>query len=246
MTVVAIIQARMGSTRLPGKVMKPIFGRPMIHYVIERVERISGVDEAVVAIPDTLEDDLLDEYLRSRESVGVYRGPEKDVLARYYGAARAAKAEAVVRITADCPLISPEVSGRVLSRYLEGAGDVDYVSNCLVRTYPRGLDTEVFAFAALERAYREAKYPADREHVTPYMWRQPSRFRLAGVCDSVDRSHIRLTLDTQEDFELIGKIFEALYPDDPKFEYRDILRVLERHPEWTELNRHVRQKEYGE
>lgn len=240
--VAAVIQARMGSTRLPGKALRPICGQPMITHVVRRARRLTRVDSVVVAIPSARSDDPLADHLATLEEIVVIRGPEDDVLARYVAAAAKTGAEAVVRITADCPLLCPSVSQRVVDALLERPGECDYASNGLRRTYPRGLDTEIFSTAALLTADRETREAADREHVTPYIWQRPDRFRLHSVEDTRDRSDLRLTVDTPEDLALVSRIYEALWPQRPEFDYPEILECLADHPEWLELNRHVRQK----
>ncbi len=242
MKVAAIVQARMGSTRLPGKALRELCGQPMVGHVVSRVRRLERVDRVAVAIPDGPSDDPLADYLATLSGVGVTRGPEDDVLARYVAAAAEAEADAVVRITADCPLLCPSVSQRVVDAFLERTGECDYASNGLRRTYPRGLDTEIFSVAALDTANREAREAADREHVTPYIWQRPDRFRLHSVEDAGDRSHLRWTVDTPEDLALVTRIYEALWPRQPEFDYAEILECVAAHPEWLELNRHVRQK----
>jgi spore coat polysaccharide biosynthesis protein SpsF (cytidylyltransferase family) len=164
--IVAIIQARMGSSRLPGKTIADVAGRPLLLHVVERTQRARRVDKVVVATTDRSSDDPIAD-LCQREGIQCFRGSEDDVLDRFYRTAQAHGADVVVRITADCPLIDAAVIDKVIARFQ--AGDCDYVSNILRYTYPDGLDTEVFSFAALERAWREAKKPSEREHVTPYL-----------------------------------------------------------------------------
>jgi spore coat polysaccharide biosynthesis protein SpsF len=235
---VAIIQARMGSTRLPGKVLKPLAGKPMLERVVERMRRAPGVDEVVVATSDLAEEEPILALCRSN-GTPVTRGSANDVLSRYALAAREHRADIVVRITSDCPLISPQVVGRVLEAFRAGA--CEYASNCHRRTFPRGLDTEIFPATALAATDSEAVDPAEREHVTPFIWRRPERFRLRDVVDAVDRSALRWTVDTPDDFVLVERLYSALAAQ-PAFDYDDILGVLARHPEWSEINRHVEQK----
>lgn len=244
MKCVAIIQARLGSTRLPGKVLLPLAGRPMIERVVERARRVPGLDEVVVATTDLPADDPLFDCLATL-GVATFRGSEADVLDRYYQTATNAQADVVVRITADCPLLSPEISGRVLAELLAHRDTCDYASNAQVRTFPRGLDTEAFTFDSLARAHAEAHTPAEREHVTPYLYRS-GKFRLRDVTDAVDRSDLRWTVDTPGDFELVRRIHEALGPVNPAFDYEDVLELLRQHPDWSDLNRDVRQKALGE
>jgi len=241
MKVVAIIQARMGSTRLPGKVLAPLQGEPLILRVIQRAQRIPRVDRVIVATSNAPRDDVLVDRL-VESSVEIYRGSEDDVLARYQEAAAAAEADVVVRITGDCPLICPSVSGAVVQDFLEHSASCDYASNTRIRTFPRGLDTEVMSAGALARAFREATSPSDREHVTPFIWRNPDAFALRDWVDPVDRSHFRLTVDTPEDLSLAERLYEALHPRDPFFDYAAILECLTRHPEWAGINQGIEQK----
>ena len=238
MRTVAIIQARTGSTRLPGKVLLPLLGEPVLAHVVRRVSRASRVDAVVVATTTAPGDDPIAELGRTSGWL-VTRGSEEDLLERYLEAARAHDAERVVRITSDCPLIDPALIDEVVEA-LEASG-ADYASNSLEpRTYPRGLDAEAMTMTALETAGREDHDPASREHATPYLYRHPERFRLQAVRGIEDRSEHRWTLDTPEDYELIRRLYDALGRDD--FGWLDALAIAEAHPEWSALNRHVRQK----
>ena len=238
MSTVAIIQARRGSTRLPGKILLPLLGEPMLTLVVRRVSRATTIDTTIVATTRRLEDDAIVD-LGQREGWVVQRGSEDDLLDRYVEAARAHGAETVVRITSDCPLIDPAVIDRTVLAFR--AGNVDYASNTLEpRTYPRGLDVEVVAMHALERAWREDRNPAWREHATPYLYRHPERFRLLRVPGPVDRSVHRWSVDTEADYQLICRIYDALGRDDAGWE--DALALVELHPDWAESNRDVVQK----
>lgn len=238
---VAIIQARMTSTRLPGKVLLDICGQPMLRRVVERVQRAPGVDAVWVA---TTDDGTEAPIIKLCDALGVpyHRGSTDDVLGRYHATAMRAGAEIIVRITSDCPLIDPGTVGRCVAAYR--AGDADYVSNCQHRTFPRGLDAEVFSFAALECAHREATEATDREHVTPFIWRQPQRFRRHDVVDPVDRSELRWTVDTEADLELMRTVFAAMKREGPS-SYADVLALFEDNPAWREINAHVSQKAVG-
>lgn len=244
--VVAIVQARMGSTRLPGKVLRPIVGKPMLTHVLDRLERVANIDRVVVATSSHEREAPIVELVDGRPLTDLFRGSETDVLARYRYAAESFGARTVVRITADCPLIDPGVVEACVAAFLAGSGEIDYLSNSLERTFPRGLDTEVLSFEALESAFKEAVVEADREHVTPFIWRQPERFRLANFAAQEDHSELRLTVDTADDLRLVRKIYQALYPVRPDFALRDVLALLARHPTWPRLNRHVEQKAYGQ
>ncbi len=227
----------MGSTRLPGKVLRPLAGKAMVLRVAARAARLPGVDAVVVATPDGREDEPLRATLTAA-GVMVVGGPADDVLRRYAIAARAADADAIVRITADCPLLSPRVSGRVLAAFLEG--DLDYASNTLERTWPRGLDTEVLSRATLETLDATASEPYEREHVTPGAWQHPERFRLGSVRNDEDLSAVRLTVDTDEDFRLVEAIFRAFDRDDVELE--EVLDLLARRPDMAAIIAAVTQK----
>lgn len=245
MKTVIIVQARMTSTRLPGKVLKQVLGKPLLEYQIERLQRVKLADEIVIATTTNQTDAPIVDLCNSL-SVAHFRGSEDDVLARYYGAATAHQADVVVRVTSDCPLIDPQVINQVIDYYLQNQSTYDYVSNSIKRTYPRGMDTEVFSFSVLQQAFSEATPPPDREHVTPFIHRQPERYRLGHVTYSEDCSHHRWTVDTPEDFELIQKIIEAVYPNQPCFTLEDCLRSLQQHPDWYFINSDIEQKKYGE
>ena len=238
MKVVAIIQARMGSTRLPGKVLKDIGGETMLARVVRRAQQATLLDQIVVATTVESGDDVIVaecECLR----VPVFRGDEQDVLDRYYQAAKAYDADTVVRVTSDCPLIAPEITDRVIRAFLDETPDC--ASNTLGRTYPRGLDTAVVTTAALARAWREAPEPYQRAHVMPYIYQNPDLFRLLSVTGEVDYSNYRWTVDTQEDLDFVRAVYDRLGNDDT-FGWRDVLKILAQEPELTELNRHIRQK----
>lgn len=229
----AIIQARLGSSRLPGKVLIDLDGTAVLGHVIDRTKRITGVDEVVVATTPASEDDGVAEYASQHGAV-VFRGDELDVLNRYGDCAREMKADVMVRITADCPLIDPELSGRVVARYLEG--DLDYVSNYKPPTFPDGLDTEVFSFTAIDEAQRLAARPSEREHVTPYIWQHPENFRLANITQEADHSGLCWTLDSPQDLEMMQALAGHLEMPLMEAGYRDLMKVISEHPEVSEIN----------
>lgn len=238
---VAIIQARMGSTRLPGKVLLDLAGQPVLAWSVNRLRRTRTIDHVVVATTTQPADDAI-EALCALRGWPCYRGSEEDVLDRYYQAALAHSSDTVVRVTSDCPLIEPEIVDRVVETLLDGRPAVDYASNILPpRTFPRGLDVEAMCFAALERAWTEDHNPAWREHVTPYLYRHPELFRLQGVFHTSDLSHHRWTVDTPEDLALIRTICD--YMDGDLFSWHDVLNAFDAHPEWGDINRHVAQKQ---
>ncbi len=204
--VVAVVQARLGSTRLPGKSSMDIAGKPMLARVLERARAIPGVDEVLLATTEETQDRSL-AAIASAEGVVSHFGSNRDVLDRVYQAARAAGAAVVVRITGDCPLLDPQVSGAVIRKVDEGC---DYASNVHPPTFPDGLDTEAMTFEALACAWREARSPSDREHVTPFIWRHPSRFQLGNVTAETDRSALRWTVDDEADLEFVRGVYAAL------------------------------------
>jgi len=241
---VAIVQARTGSTRLPGKVLLELAGRPVLARVLERLGQCRKLDETVVATSNRENDDAIAKLCREL-AIPCFRGSENDVLDRFYHAARIHKAGTIVRITADCPLLDPGLIDRMLIRFDDLAPPADYLSNTLERTFPRGLDVEIFSLTALATAWRRAITPAEREHVTPYIYRHPERFRLAGFSGRPDLSHHRWTLDTPEDYELISTIYKALDQPIRLFTTEDIVEFLDEHPEVYALNRKIVQKETG-
>jgi spore coat polysaccharide biosynthesis protein SpsF len=222
----------MTSTRLPGKVLKEVLGKPLLQYELERIKKIPSLDEAVVATTTNREDDPVVE-LCARLNVPAYRGSEPDVLSRYKEAAEKFKAGVVARFTADCPLIDPELSDSVIRRYLDSAGEVDYCSADL-STYPSGIDTEIFSFQALVESDAEGATPPDREHVTYFIKRNPDRYRIWSKNSGHGWGKYRLTVDTPEDFALIKKIIERLYPKNENFTLDDVIALLESDPELTE------------
>ena len=237
---VAIIQARINSSRLPGKVLMEIGGRSMLARVIQRVRRANLVDEVLVATTPQHADDPIVSEARTLHA-GVYRGDEGDVLTRYYEAATSAQAELVIRITADCPLVDPALIDEVIRRALDQYPDVDYATNVLHRTYPRGLDVEVAPFRTLEQVWREARQPYQRIHVFPYVREHPERFRLVNVAQARDDSRMRWTVDTADDLEFIRAVYQRM-GNDETVSWHEVISLLRREPSLLGLNRHVRQK----
>jgi spore coat polysaccharide biosynthesis protein SpsF len=235
--VVAIVQARMGSTRLPGKVLRDLGGETMLARVVSRLRRSSRISELVVATTDQPSDGAIVEECR-RLSVDSSRGDQDDVLDRYFKAAQLASADIVVRVTSDCPFIDPGITDKTIEAFTNKLPD--YASNTIVRTYPRGLDTEVMSFAALSRAWQEASRPHEREHVTPYIFEHPADFELLSVVGDQDYSGHRWTVDTPEDLAFAQAIYDRLQSG--IFSWIEVLDLLEREPELVELNRCVVQK----
>ncbi|BAY60656.1 acylneuraminate cytidylyltransferase [Calothrix brevissima NIES-22] len=245
MKIVAIIQARMGSTRLPGKVMKELCGQTVLAHVIFRVKACSLIDEVVVATTTSYADNPI---VTEAEKCGVkwFRGSEEDVLSRYYLAAKQYSADVVVRVTSDCPLFDPEVLSQMLEYFQDETSEgleIDYLSNCLNRSYPRGLDAEVFTFGVLEKAFQAAQKPYEREHVTPYIYEHPEIFALHNQTYDEDISNYRWTLDTEEDWKLIQAVYVDLYQEGEIFTTDEVIALLKAKPELVNLNIHVKQKE---
>lgn len=237
-----VVQARMGSTRLPGKVMLKILGKSLLQLQIERLKRVPEVDHIIIATTLKETESPIVELINSLDGIDLFRGEELNVLDRYYQAAKLFKLDTIIRITSDCPLIDPKVTYQVLKKYIDLRGRAEYVSNVFPRTYPRGLDTEVFSFQALESAQRESVQTREREHVTPFICERPARFPQASVTHNLDLSHFRWTVDTTEDFVLVEKIYSSIYPLKPSFLLDDCVELLKNNPEWKKINAHVKQK----
>jgi spore coat polysaccharide biosynthesis protein SpsF len=228
----------MGSTRLPGKVLEDIEGDTMLARVVHRLRRTRLINELLVATTEHPADDAIVQESR-RCSVAAFRGSEDDVLDRYFHAAEFSRAEVIVRITSDCPLIDPEITDKTVRAFLDRGPD--YASNVVQRTYPRGLDTEVMTRDALECAWREARQAYEREHVTPYIYEHPKQFKILSVTGDTDYSQHRWTVDMPQDLELVRAIYSRL-SGQGKFGWRDVLGLLEREPELVKINRSVVQK----
>ena len=230
----------MGSTRLPGKHLFDLVGEPMLYRLFERVRRANRLDLAVLATTVAPKDDCLAE-LAAQSKIPFYRGNEENVLERYYEAARQFNADIIVRITADCPVIDPALIDEMVSFFQ--AGNYDFARNSL--SYPRGMDVEVFSRSSFEKVYQEGIRPYEQEHVTPYYYQHPELFKI-GPYPKKDFPPYRLTVDTSADFELIRKLYEELYPNNPNFTLQDIYDTLKAHPDWVLLNAHIAQKNLEE
>ncbi|MFC1920729.1 cytidylyltransferase domain-containing protein [Chloroflexota bacterium] len=233
--IAAIIQARMGSTRLPGKVLMDLCGKPVLEHIIDRIKYSRSIDKIIVATTDSEKDKAIITLSR-KCGVETFAGSEMDVLDRYYRAASEYEVDTIVRITADDPLKDPEVIDKVINSYFQNNGQIDYASNTIKPTYPLGLDTEVFSLKGLERAWKESDEQYDREHVTPYIWRNPQIFRLHNVTNDEDLSNLRWTLDTDDDLEFMKQIYTALYHEGEIFLMKDILDLLKKNPEMSRVN----------
>ena len=234
--IAAIIQARMGSTRLPGKVLKEVDGTPLLKYQIDRVKRSGLLDKIIVATTDRTEDDPIVRFCTDND-IDCFRGPLDDVLGRYYECAKRFKVDTIVRLTGDCPLSDPEIIDEVIELYRSSGGD--YVANTVppdTRKYPSGLDVEVFSFAALKRAQEEAVDTHDREHVTFYFWKYNNGFRTVQLKGSKDRSGYRLSVDYPEDLEVVRFVFSALKSRNVFGHAEEIFEILDKNPDIKKMN----------
>ena len=241
MSTAIIVQARMTSTRLPGKVLRPVAGRPLLSYQLERLRCVTQADRIIIATTINSTDDPIVEFCAA-EGVDYTRGSEHNVLSRYFEAAARFNATTIVRVTSDCPLIDPPLIDSAIDAYIDNAGSYDYISNMIEPSWPYGMAVEVFSVRALAEANVEAKEEAELEHVTPFIYWRPGRYRIKSLTMAPDLSHHRWTVDTPEDFELVRRILEALYPSNPGFGMADVLALLAEHPDWEAINRHIAQK----
>jgi spore coat polysaccharide biosynthesis protein SpsF len=242
MIINAIVAARMTSSRLPGKVLNDLAGEPALVRLIERLRRSKHIHNIVIATTTNEQDDRIVETAKAQK-VHYFRGSEEDVLQRTVQAAKAFQADYIVQVTSDCPLIDAETIDTAIEKILAHPY-LDYVGNHLVRTYPLGFSVEVFRTETLSDIEKHTQDPADREHVSLYIYEHPEDYHLSNVEAPYFLRHpeYRLTLDTPEDYELIKQVFESLYPHKPNFDLYDIVRFLQTHPELQSINKHIHQK----
>jgi spore coat polysaccharide biosynthesis protein SpsF len=240
--VVAIVQIRMGSTRLPKKAMLKVLDRPLLGYLADRLEEVPALNSFCFATTKTEEDDVIETFCKENKYV-CFRGSSENVLKRYYDAAVFCSADIIVRITADCPLLDPMVTNRVIQFYLEHLGEFDYVSNVQERSFPRGLDTEVFSMEALKEVYSKVVDKSEQEHVTLHIHRNMDKFNIGSLLHEENLSYHRWTVDTKKDFELIKLIIESIIKQKKPFDMESILELFQEHPEWIEINCDIKQKE---
>lgn len=246
MKVVAAIQARMASTRLPGKVMKEILGKPIVWHIANRLKQAKLVNQIIIATTNKPEDKTIVDFAKAN-AIDCYAGSENDLVDRLYQTMKRFKADAMVRITADCPLADPGIVDKVTRLFLNAKGGYDYASNINPPTYPDGLDTEIFSFTALERVQHETKTIFEREWITSNFFEHPERFRLGHLKNNADLSYMRWTVDYQDDFDFINEIYKRLYRPDRVFLMEDTLDLLKKNPELLKINRsHVRDEAYAE
>lgn len=242
-----IIQARFGSTRLPGKILKPVCGKPLLWHVWNRLKHSRMINDIIIATTTNPEDDQIEKFC-SETGIHFYRGSTEDVLSRYYEAAKKFNAGIIIRITGDCPVIDPDLLDKMVNYFISQNqhSKLDYLSNVLERTFPRGLDIEMFSFEALEKSFIEARKSYEREHVTPYIYQHREIFTIKNFSNDINYSFHRWTVDTNEDYELIKEIYESLYESKNIFLFSDILKLFEQRPELIKINQTVKQKKLGE
>lgn len=243
--ICVILQARITSTRLIAKVLMKICNKTIINLIIERLRQCKKVDDIILAIPNTNQNDILEEYAK-KLGCHYYRGSENDVLSRYYQTANHFDVTDIVRVTGDCPLIDPILVDLMIEHYLKEK--VDYAAIGVEGNFPRGLDAEIFSFETLKKANIEAQRDYEREHVTPYIYEHPELFKIRFIEaeKKLRRPEVRLTVDTQEDFNLVRQIFKNLYEEEQLFYTEDVIDFLDSHPELLSINAHVSQKKLGE
>lgn len=233
--ITALIQARLGSTRLHGKTLMFIQEESLLGHLVKRIKASRYVNDIVIATTTNERDNAIVEFAKDK-NLKFYRGSEDDVLDRFYQAAVLYRLETIVRVTPDCPMLDPDVMDIVISKFTEG--DYDYVSNVIIPTWPDGLDTEVFAFETLKKAWEEAKLPSEREHVTAYIIRHPEKFKLFNIEKKGENlSWMRWTVDTREDLEFVSEIFKRLYMPDKIFYMNEIISLLKENPKLLEINK---------
>jgi len=236
--IVIVVQARMSSTRFPGKVLKPILGKSLLSRMIERLQMIKHVATIVIATSDAEQDDIIE---TEANNIGVpcFRGSLSNCLDRHYQAGKKYNSDLVIKIPSDCPLIDPRIIDLVLDQYFARPGKYDFVNNLHPATWPDGNDVEIMTMACIEKAWKEASRPLELEHTTPYIWENPDKFRIlnvewpAGLDYSM--SH-RFTIDYPEDYEFINRVYEELYPRKHDFSCDDILQLLDEQPEIYQIN----------
>ena len=238
MRIVGIIQARMSSSRLKGKVLMNLAGRPVLWHVVNRIQSCQSLSETVVATSVDDTDDAIEAWCNS-ENTNCFRGSLEDVLDRYYHAARSVSADVIVRITSDCPVIDPDIVDEVVYRFIKG--NYDYYG--LSGEFPDGLDCTAISFNALERAWEDANLMSEREHVGPYIEKNPELFRLGGYEKFTGLGHHRWTLDEKRDYQFLKEIFDRLFYQDSTFHAEDILKLLEKEPELIKINSKIKRNE---
>ncbi|MDP1815390.1 MAG: glycosyltransferase family protein [Leadbetterella sp.] len=239
--IAGIVQARMGSTRLPGKVLTNICGKPVLKHIVDRVS-LSKINQLIIATTNELIDDEIEIYCNN-SGINFFRGDSENVLNRFYDCTIKYPCDIIVRITADDPFKDPVIIDKAIDLLINGK--YDYVSNTIIPTYPEGLDIEVFTFKALAKTFNEAFLPSQKEHVTPYIWNNPELFRIHNFSNSIDYSNLRWTLDTKDDLKFVKEIYRRLYRNEQMFYMNDILDIIKKEPFLAEINsKHKRNAGY--
>ena len=233
MKVNAIFQVRMGSTRLPGKILKKIMGRPLLWHVVQRVKAARLVDRIILATTEERKDDQIVKFAK-RMKLLYYRGSTDNVLDRVYQAAKKFSSDIIVRITPDDPFKDPKIIDEFVSYFLKNK--FDYISNTIKPTYPEGLDIEIFSFSALEKAWLKAKKPSEKEHLTPYIWKNPKKFKIKNLALKKNLSFMRWTIDHQKDLDFAREVYKKLYPKKKIFLMQDILNLLNKNSDFQKIN----------
>lgn len=238
--IAAIVQARMGSTRLPGKVMKLLSDKPMLSHIIDRLKHSKKIDRIIIATT-VKEDDKVIVKLSKETGIDVFCGSSEDVLDRYYQSASLFNVKHIIRITADCPLIDPAIIDEIVDYYQ--AKNCDYLSNTINPSFPDGLDTEIFSFEALKRVWGEAVAPSEREHVTPYMYNHPEIFKTCNYANDIDHSGMRWVVDEEVDYRFVTEVYKHLYKHGEIFYMDDVLGLLSKYPELSDINKNIQRNE---
>ena len=244
-SVLAIVQARMGSNRLSGKVLKTIQGKPILFHIVNRLNKVDEIDKVVIATSDLPVDDMVYQ-MAGKYDISCFRGSESDVLQRFYDAAVMVTAKHLIRITGDCPLIDPPTISNLIKLYFKGSYDfccvacgASVANENNINRFPDGLDAEIFSFKVLQEAHNEANTDLQREHVTPFIWKDKKRYSSATLFpETSDYSDLRWTVDNQEDFDFVNWIYDMLYPNNSHFDLQDILELLENNPD-VMTNKHL-------
>lgn len=238
---IAVVQTRMGSSRLPGKVMKTICNKPVLELMLERLSKSELIDEIVVATTLLKNDDIIYDWAKN-SGHSVFRGSELDCLDRHYQVGKKFHADLIAKITPDCPLIDPEIVDKIIGFFIDNSEKYDYVSNGHPPSYPDGLDLEVMHFSVLETAWKESVDPIEREHTTTYIWKRPDIFKIGNVVMPGGKNLFmkeRWTLDYPEDFEFVNHVYENLYENGRVFHMDEILKFLDKKPEIRKINSHL-------
>ncbi|MEK7376919.1 MAG: glycosyltransferase family protein [Candidatus Margulisiibacteriota bacterium] len=240
-----IVEARMTSSRLPGKTLFKAAGKPLLELMIERLRRIPEIDNVIVATTENTKDDLIADLCK-RCNVACFRGDEDDVLGRVVKAAKRFGTDIIVEITGDNPLVDPGISSQVIKEFLKNEKNIDYAANDVMVTFPIGFNTRAFSRALLEKVERSTNDPVDREHVVNYICKRPDEFRMHNIAAKgpLRRTDIRLTMDTAEDYKVIKSVFEALYPSNHQFLAQDIIDYLDKNPDIKNINKEIVQRTY--